>query len=241
VRVALFPTCLADQVFPGVAASAARLLARLGCEVEERPVPACCGQPAWNAGHAAEARAVAARWLDAFEGAERVVAPSGSCAGMVRHHFAEVFEDDPVLAGRAAALAERTYELSQFVVRVLGRTDVGGAFPHRVAWHPSCHATRLLGVRDEPLALLAAIRGLTLVPLDRAEDCCGFGGTFSADLPDVSAAMADEKCDAVEATGVEFLVSGDAGCLMALAGRMSRRGSNVKTLHLAELLDRATA
>lgn len=213
-----------------------QLLRRLGCEVDFPSAQACCGQPAWNAGFAAEARAAARGLLGAFAGADAVVTPSGSCGGMVAHHYAELFADDPAEAARAAALAARVRELSQFLVHDLKVTDVGARFPHRVTYHPSCHGSRLLGVGGEPLALLKAVRGIDLVPLDHAEDCCGFGGAFAVKLDAVSAAMADEKLDHVGDAKAEYLVGTDLGCLMHLGGRMTRRGVPVTPIHLAEVL-----
>lgn len=213
-----------------------RLLRRLGCAVDFPATQTCCGQPAFNSGYTDEARAVAVTMLEAFEDAEYVVTPSGSCAGMVHHYYPELFSGQSRLAERAGRLARKTYELSQFVVNVLGKTDVGASFPHRVTYHPSCHGARLLGVADEPLALLRAVRGLELVPLPKAEDCCGFGGTFAIKLGDISGAMVREKVDHVLETSPEYLVGTDMGCLMNIAGHLTQRGAPVKSIHLAELL-----
>lgn len=236
MKVALFVTCLVDQLFPEVGVSTVRLLRRLGCDVAFPPAQTCCGQPAHNCGYAREARTLAAGLVEAFEGYEHVVTPSGSCAGMVQHAFPQLFAGDVRRAERARDLARRTHELSRFLVHVLGVEDVGARFPHRVAWHPSCHGTRLAGVGDEPLRLLRRVEGLELVPLPRAEDCCGFGGLFSVQLGDVSGAMASEKVERVAESGAEWLVSGDAGCLMNIDGVLRRRSSAVRTLHLAQVL-----
>lgn len=236
VNISLFITCLADQLRPRVGVATVRLLRKLGCSVSFPEGQTCCGQPAFNSGYVADARASARTLLDAFEDAERVVTPSGSCAGMVRHYFPEVFAGDPVLAERARALASKTRELSQFIVNDLGVTDVGAVFPHRVTYHPSCHASRLLGVHDEPLALLREVKDLELVPLPRAEDCCGFGGTFSVKQEAMSGAMAAEKADHVGETEADCLVGTDLGCLVNIAGLLDRRGSAVRVLHLAEVL-----
>ena len=235
MKVSLFVTCLADQLSPRVGLATVKLLRRLGCEVAFPRAQVCCGQPAWNAGYAADARTVARGLLDAFAGAEHVVAPSGSCAGMIRHNYAELFAGDRD-AARAAAFAGTVVERSQFLVNVMQVTDVGASFPHRVAYHPSCHGTRLLGVGEEPLKLLRAVKGLELVPLARAEDCCGFGGTFATKLDAVSAAMADEKLEHVAGTRAEYLVGTDLGCLLHVGGRLSRRGRPVRPIHLAEVL-----
>jgi L-lactate dehydrogenase complex protein LldE len=236
-RVALFVTCLADQIYPEVGLATLRLLERLGCRVDFPEAQRCCGQPAFNSGYVDEARAVAKSLLDAFEDAEYVVSPSGSCAGMIRHYYAELFAGEPELAERASALASKTFELSQFLVQVLGAVDVGARFFHRVTYHASCHASRLLGAKAEPLALLSKVQGLELVPLVRCEDCCGFGGTFSVKLASVSAAMVDEKVDHVLRTEAEYLVGTDMGCLMNIAGRLERRGAKMGVLHLAQVLE----
>jgi L-lactate dehydrogenase complex protein LldE len=237
VRVALFVTCLVDQIYPDVGVATVRLLRRLGCEVEFPRAQACCGQPFWNSGLAGEARDVAATLLDAFEGYDHVVTPSGSCAAMIVRHYAEVFHGDPIRAERARALAARTRELSQFLVHVLGVDDVGARFPHRVTWHPSCHALRGLALVDEPLRLLRNVRELELVPLVRAEDCCGFGGVFAAKYGGISGAMAAEKCEHVEGTRAAYLAGSDMGCLMNIQGALSRRGASVKAVHLAQILE----
>jgi L-lactate dehydrogenase complex protein LldE len=236
-RVALFITCLADQIYPEVGLSTLRLLQRLGCQVDFPEAQRCCGQPAFNSGYVEEARAVARSLLDAFEDAEYVVSPSGSCTGMIRHYFGELFASVPELGERAEALARKTYELSQFLVQVLAVSDVGAHFPHRVTYHASCHGARLLGAKEEPLTLLSKVGGLELVPLVRCEDCCGFGGTFAVKLASISAAMVDEKVDHVLRTQAEYLVGTDMGCLMNIAGRLDRRGAKVGVLHLAQVLE----
>ncbi len=235
-RVSLFITCLADQLYPEVGLSTVRLLRRLGCELDFPESQVCCGQPAFNSGYTSEARRVARGLVDAFADAEYVVSPSGSCSGMIRHYYGELFADEPDYAERAAEFAAKTYELSQFIVGVLGVRDVGARFPHRVTYHASCHGSRLLGVKQEPLELLQHVAGLELVPLPRCEDCCGFGGTFAVKLASVSGAMVDEKVDHVLETEAPYLVGTDMGCLMNIAGRLERRRAGVKTLHLAELL-----
>jgi len=236
MKVALFATCLVDQVVPQVGVATVHLLRHLGCRVTFPPGQVCCGQPVYNTGYPNAARTAARPLLDAFEGERYVVAPSGSCVAMIRHHFPELFADDPALSRRARELVDRTYELSEFIVTVLGITDVGAHFPHRVAFHPSCHGSRLLGVRHEPLALLREVRGLELVPVPRADDCCGFGGTFTVKVPGISAAMVDEKAAHIESTGATHLVGIDLACLLNIAGRLEQRGSGIRTLHLAELL-----
>jgi L-lactate dehydrogenase complex protein LldE len=241
VKASLFITCLADQLYPEVGLSVVRVLRKLGCEVDFPEAQVCCGQPAFNAGYPDEARVVARTLLEAFEASEYVVSPSGSCTGMIHHYYEELFRDDPEQLSRARRLRAKTYEFSQFLRGVLGVTRLAARLPARVTYHPSCHGSRLLGVREEPLELLNLVSELELRPLTRCEDCCGFGGTFSVKLSELSAAMADEKASHVAATGADYLVGTDMGCLMNIAGRMQRRRIAVQPLHLAELLDRALA
>jgi L-lactate dehydrogenase complex protein LldE len=241
MRVSLFATCLVDLFFPQVGVSTVRLLRRLGCEVDF-PEQACCGQPAWNSGHQDEARQMAASLVHAFVKSDYVVSPSGSCVGMIRTTYPALFAGQPELRDAAQALAAKTYELSEFLVRVL-KVDLralGAHFSGSVAYHSSCHMTRELGVRSEPLMLLDQIQGLERRELERVELCCGFGGTFSVKLPEVAEAMADDKLDDVQATGAEYLVGADCGCLMHLQGRISRTGQGPKVLHLAQVLEEAT-
>ena len=236
MRVSLFVTCLADQIWPSAAIGAVRVLRRVGCSVEFDDRQTCCGQPAFNTGYRAEARALARRFIEIFEaaGADAIVSPSGSCTAMV-HHYNDLFEDAAWRA-RAKAVAERTYELSTFLVNRLGVEDVGASFPGRLTWHDACHGLRDLGLKSEPRRLLRHVRGAELVELPNAESCCGFGGTFSVKHPEISVAMLDEKVEAIEAAGVDAVVSGDASCLMQIGGRLSRRGSSVRALHLADVL-----
>lgn len=230
MRVAFFATCLADRLYADACADAVRLLRRLGVEVDFPPGQSCCGQPALNAGHVAAARRMARHTLDVFRDAEYVILPSGSCAGMLRTHYPHVLEGD----AEARRLAGRTYELAQFIVRVLGVTSLGsGLEGRRLAYHHGCHALRELRVRDEPLALLEGA-GARVVPWEAAEECCGFGGLFSVKLPVVSAGMADRKLDTLPA--VDLVTSADGGCLMQMAGRAGRRGLDVRFRHLASVL-----
>lgn len=239
MKVSLFITCLADQLFPEVGMSVVRVLRRLGCEVDFPTAQVCCGQPAFNTGYRDEARVVARGLLDAFQHAEYVVSPSGSCTGMIHHYYEELFQDDLEVLERARQFRQKTYEFSQFLRNVLDVRELPARFAEKVTYHASCHGSRLLGVRDEPLALLQQVSGIELRPLERCEDCCGFGGTFSVKLSDLSAAMVDEKVTHVAATGASYLVGTDMGCLMNIAGRMQRRRVAVEPLHLAQLLDRA--
>jgi len=198
-------------------------------------VQTCCGQPAFNSGYWKEARDSARTIMDAFEDSDFVIAPSGSCTGML-HHYPKLFENDPVMLERANALKNKSYEFTQFLVKVLGVTDVGAVFPHKVTYHPSCHGSRLLGVKEEPLALMKQVKGLELVPLPFAEDCCGFGGTFAVKMADISGAMVTEKVDHVLETEAEVLVGLDMACMMNIAGNLRYRNEPVRVMHLAELL-----
>ncbi|NGQ96889.1 (Fe-S)-binding protein [Brevibacillus sp. SYP-B805] len=236
MKISLFATCLSDAFFPRVSEAMARLLARYGIRLTFPEGQTCCGQPAFNSGYWVEAKEAARRLIDAFRDSDYVIAPSGSCISMIHHHYPALFRDDPAELRMARELAEKSYEFSQFLVGVLGVSDVGARFPHRVTYHPSCHGSRLLGVKDEPLTLLSHVRDLDFVPLPFAEDCCGFGGTFAVKMADISAAMVTEKADHVRETEAEVLVGLDMGCLMNIGGRMRHRGQAVRVMHLAELL-----
>jgi L-lactate dehydrogenase complex protein LldE len=227
---------LSDAIYPRVGEAMVRILARYGIEMNFPRTQTCCGQPAFNSGFWDEARASARTMLEAFADSDFVIAPSGSCVGMIRHYYPKLFEHDPALAAQAQALADKTCEFSQFLVGVLGVEDVGAVFPHKVTYHPSCHGSRLLGVKDEPMKLLANVKGLELVKLPYAEDCCGFGGTFAVKMSDISGAMVDEKSTHVLETEAEVLVGLDMGCLMNIAGNLRYRGAPIRVMHLAELL-----
>ncbi|MDR7518326.1 MAG: (Fe-S)-binding protein [Armatimonadota bacterium] len=234
--VALFVTCLIDQWFPQIGEAAVRVLQRAGCAVSFPQGQTCCGQATFNDGFWDEARVLGGRFLDVFGDAAAVVTPSGSCAAMVREWYPRLFRDAPALAARVRGLAHRTYELSEYLVRVLGVVELGARFPAAVAYHPSCHGLRGLGLREEPLRLLAAVRDLRLVALPRAEECCGFGGFFAVKFSALSGAMLSAKLDAIESSGADVVTATDASCLMHLAGGLARRGSRVRAVHLAEIL-----
>jgi L-lactate dehydrogenase complex protein LldE len=240
MRVALFATCLVDTMVPQVARATAVLLERLGHEVVVPPGQACCGQMHVNTGYRREAVPIVANHVRAFagSGADAVVAPSGSCVASIHHQQAMVLRraGEDALADEAAALAGRTYELSQFLVDVLGVVDVGAYYPHRVTYHPTCHSLRMLRVGDRPLRLLRAVRGLDLVELPDAEQCCGFGGTFAVKNADTSTAMLTDKMANVLSTHAEVCTAGDASCLMHIGGGLSRLRSGTRTVHLAEIL-----
>lgn len=235
MRVSLFVTCLADQLWPAVATSAVEVLRRVGCEVAFDERQTCCGQPAFNTGYRGEARKLAERCIEIFEEAEAVVSPSGSCTAMV-HHFHELFADNGRWRKRAAAVAAKTHEFGSFLVNVLQVEDVGASFRGRVTWHDACHGLRDLGIRSEPRRLLEKVRGAELVEMRNADACCGFGGTFSVKYPEISTAILDNKIESIEQTNVRAVVSADASCLMQIGGRLSRLKSPVRVMHLAEVL-----
>lgn len=238
MRVAVFATCLVDGLFPDVGRATIALLRRLGVEVDFPLQQSCCGQMHVNTGYPREAVPLVRNHVDAFRGYDAVVVPSGSCAGATTHQHADVAEQygEAGLADDARETAGRTYELSQFLVDVLGVTDVGAYYPHRVTYHPTCHSLRILHVGDRPLRLLRAVRGLDLVELPEATTCCGFGGTFALKNADVSGAMLTDKMRAVLDSGAEVCTAGDASCLMHIGGGLHRLHSGVRTVHLAEIL-----
>jgi Fe-S oxidoreductase len=239
VRVALFVTCLNDTMFPQTGQATVRLLRRLGVEVDFPSAQTCCGQMHVNSGYVPEAVPIVRTFVDAFSGYDAVVTPSGSCAASVRHQHQVVAQrsGDPGLVRDVEALSPRVYELSEFLVDVLDVVDVGAYFPHRVTLHPTCHSKRLLGVGDRPERLLRAVRGITMVDLPEADECCGFGGTFALKNPDVSVAMGSDKARHVRETGAEVLVAGDNSCLMHINGLLTRQRAGVRVMHLAEILD----
>jgi L-lactate dehydrogenase complex protein LldE len=240
MRIGLFVTCLTDTLFPDTGKAVVTVLERLGHQVDFPAAQACCGQMHFNTGYRREAVPMARGLVAAFEGFEAVVTPSASCASMVREYFPVLAAEasDQSLARAVADLAPRTWELSVFLADVLGVTDVGAYFPHRVTYHPSCHSLRMLRVGDAPLRLLRAVRGLDLADLPGAESCCGFGGTFAVKNPDVSAAMCADKVTAIRRTGAEVVCAADNSCLMHIGGALSRQRSGVATMHLAEVLAR---
>ncbi|MBC9733283.1 (Fe-S)-binding protein [Nocardioides marmotae] len=238
MRVALMVTCVNDAMFPETGKAVVRLLRRLGVEVDFPAAQTCCAQPMVNTGYLDEAVPVVRTFVEAFAGYDAVVTPSGSCAGSARHQHGLVARRSGD-AGLAAAVAEtspKVYELSEFLVDVLGVVDVGAYFPHTVTYHPTCHSLRMLGVGDRPRRLLEHVRGLRLVELPGAEQCCGFGGTFAVKNADTSVAMGADKARHVRETGAEVLVAGDNSCLMQVGGVLSRQQAGVRVVHLAEIL-----
>lgn len=241
MKVQLFITCLAEQFFPGVLEKMVGLLEKLGVEPVFPAEQTCCGQPLYNSGFQDQARQLAVKWLQTFGQSDLpVVSPSGSCVDMVRHHYPALFLAGTPEHTQAVDLAGRTYEFSEFLVNQLGVIDVGAAYPHRVTYHASCHLLRGLGVRQEPLQLLQAVRGLELVPLEDAETCCGFGGVFSVVYPEVSRVMLQDKVNHIQASGAEAVVACDAGCLMNIGGGLQRVGSPIRAMHLIEVLAAGT-
>lgn len=243
MRIALFVTCLGDVLFPDVGKATVTVLERLGHEVVFPPGQTCCGQMHTNTGYQADALGLVRHHVEVFEaaladGVEAIVAPSGSCTGSIRHQHATVARraGDEELARRAQQVADRTYELSELLVDVLGVTDVGASYPHRVTYHPTCHSLRMLHVGDKPLQLLREVRGIDLVELPGAEECCGFGGTFAVKNADTSTAMLADKMSHVMGTDAEVVTAGDASCLMHIGGGLGRLRAGIRTVHLAEIL-----
>jgi L-lactate dehydrogenase complex protein LldE len=234
-RVALFVTCLADMFRPQIGFAAAKLLEQAGCKVDV-PLQSCCGQPAYNGGDASSAAAVARNVITTFESYQYVVAPSGSCAGMMRVHYPRLFQGDEAWSKRAEALAAKTHELFSFLVNVRGVSMVAAECRSGVAYHDSCSSLREMGVKDEPRRLLSSLSGLRLCELKEPQTCCGFGGFFSVKYPDISARMADDKIADAMGTGADMLVGGDLGCLLHLSGRMARRGDKMAVRHAAEVM-----
>lgn len=235
MKISLMVTCLGDAFFPETGLATVKLLRRLGVEVDFPPAQTCCGQPHFNSGYHQYARTLAMHTIQAFANGRTVVTPSGSCAAMVKLEYPHLLHDDLVWHGRAEDLSHRTYELSDFLVNVLKVEDVGARFKARATYHMACHL-RGLGLRDEPLQLLNQVKGLELVPLERQDECCGFGGSFSVRFPGISGAMVQDKAGFIENTGADTVVATDSGCLMNIAGCLRRRGSEVRAVHLAQVL-----
>lgn len=240
MRVSLFVTCLVDQMFPQVGEATVELLTRLGVEVTFNPEQTCCGQPAFNNGHRREAREVGAYTLRVFErelmSSDYIVVPSGSCATMIKNLYPKLFGEDAVKEATAKRIAPRVFELSQFIVDVLGIEDADTSRSGCVTYHDSCHLKRELDVSSAPRKLLSSVRGVEFVEMDRADVCCGFGGTFSVTFPELSTAIAQEKIASIERSRAETVVACDSSCLMQINGLLQQRGSNVRCMHLAEFL-----
>ncbi len=238
LRVALFATCIADSMKPSIPRAVVTILERLGCTVEFPRGQTCCGQIMTNTGYFDEAVPVVRNYVDTFSGYDWIIAPSGSCVGSVReqHGLIARHAGDSGLERQAVETSRRTLDLSEFLVDVLGVVDVGASFPHRVTYHPTCHSMRVTRVGDRPQRLLEAVKGIELLPLPMAEQCCGFGGTFSVKNPDMSIAMTTDKAHNISSTDAEFVVAGDQACLMSIGGVLHRQRSGIRTIHLAEIL-----
>lgn len=236
MKVSLFITCLCDVFHSNVGKDTVELLERLGCEVDFPEAQTCCGQPAFNNGYVKQSKKAMQHMMQSFEHADYIVGPSGSCIGMLRE-YTKVFAGDKEWEDKAKIFAAKTYELTQFIVDILQVTNVGSTFRGKVTYHPSCHMTRILGVKEAPLILLKNIRGIELIELPMKENCCGFGGTFSVKNADISSEMAREKSLHISDTGANYLVGGDMACLMNISGIMTREGKDVKVIHIAEILN----
>ena len=242
MRVGFFVTCLVDLMRPSIGFAAIRLLEAGGAEVYVPPTQTCCGQPAYNSGDRADAKALAAKVVAEFEDCDFLVAPSGSCSGMIRTHYGDLFADDPAMGVRVAALAAKTRELTQFLVDELKLAAVPGRFDGTVTYHDSCAGLREMGVKASPRALLAKVPGLVLKEMAESETCCGFGGTFAIKYGEISGHLAENKCQHIETCGVDAVVLGDLGCMLNIEGRLRRRGdSKTRVLHVAEVLAGAEA
>jgi len=235
-RVGLFVTCLVDLFRPSVGFAAIKLLEDAGCTVEAPQAQTCCGQPAYNSGDRADARMIARGVIEAFGPLDYLVAPSGSCAGMIRKHYPALFADDPEWLPRADALAEKSFELVSFLTDVRGLSAVAARYEGSVTYHDSCSGLRELGIREQPRRLLATVEGLDLIELSDADVCCGFGGAFCVKYPDISNAIVDKKTAMIAATGAGTLLAGDLGCLMNMAGKLKRQGFRTESRHVAEVL-----
>jgi len=237
--ITLFVQCLVDSLYPEVKDAVEKIFCRLALDVVCPTDQTCCGQPAFNAGYRKEARNAAARFIDIFGNAETIVCPSGSCVNMVRHHYPLLFENDPKYHAKAIALGRRTFELTEFLVDVLQVADLGAAFSGKVTYHDSCHLLRGLSVRSQPRRLIQCVKGATLVEMKDSDRCCGFGGSFFLKYPDISAAMATDKVGAIMGSGADVVVGCDMGCLMRIQKHLIRLGSDIKALHIAQLLTMA--
>lgn len=236
MKASIFATCIVDSFYPQVAEAMVKVLEKAGVQLDFPEEQVCCGQPAYNTGYLDETRDVAKTLLNAFRDSEYVVAPSGSCVAAIREYYPIIFAKDPKYSPLAKELAKKLYEFSEFMVKVVKVTDLGVRFPHKVTFHASCHGNRLLGVTPHVKKLLAEVKDMELIDLAHYETCCGFGGTFSVKQPEISEAMVDEKVHHIKQTGAEVVTAIDMGCLMNIEGRLKKEGSQIRTLHLAQLL-----
>jgi len=235
-NVTLFIQCLVDTIYPEVGEAMVQVLQDLGASLNCPTDQTCCGQPAFNAGYRSQARAVAQHFIEVFETSEVIVCPSGSCVNMVRHHYAELFRDDPQWLQRAQKLSACTFEFTEYLVDVLGIDDLSAAYSAKVTYHDSCHLLRGIGVKEQPRRLLRNVAGVEFIEMNDSDRCCGFGGSFSVKYPHISTAMVAEKVDNIIDSGADTVVGCDMGCLMNIQGMLSRMGSNVKVMHIAQVL-----
>ncbi len=235
-KVGLFATCLVDLTRPVVGFAAAQLIEQAGYEVIVPKAQTCCGQPAYNSGDAGDAKAIACQVIEAFDELDYLVAPSGSCAGMIKAHYPILLADDPIWANRATSLSDKTYELTQFLHDVAHAATINTRWSTKVTYHDSCSGLREMSIKAQPRNLMNRVDGLSIIEADDVEACCGFGGLFSVKYPDISGNMVDAKAVAIENTGADLLLGGDLGCLINISGRLKRRGSTVAVRHVAEVL-----
>ncbi|WP_203333672.1 (Fe-S)-binding protein [Planococcus beigongshangi] len=236
MKVSLFVTCLSEMFYQNVAKDVVEVLERLGCEVDFPRGQVCCGQPAYNSGYRKDAQKAAKQMISSLENSEHIVTPSGSCAAMFKE-YSELLKDEPAWKGRAQAVADKTYEFTQFIVNVLKIEDVGAEYPARATYHTSCHMTRLLNEKEAPFKLLKNVKGLELIPLENSYDCCGFGGTFAVKMAPISEQMVDEKVRHIEDTAANVLIAADNGCMMNIKGRIDRKGKPIEVKHIAQILN----
>jgi L-lactate dehydrogenase complex protein LldE len=235
LKISLFVPCYIDQLFPEVAISTVRLFEKLGHQVAFPPSQTCCGQPSFNAGYAKEAKELASRFLDVFQDAEVIVAPSGSCVAMIKRFYRGLFTE-PADLELVKQVESKTFELTEFLVQKLEVIDVGASFPGKVTWHDGCHGLRELGLKTEGRQLLSQVKGLELIQMKDSDTCCGFGGTFSVKFPSISTAMSDVKISSIEQSGADWVASGDSSCLMQIGGFLKKQNSRIKTIHIAQIL-----
>ena len=235
-KVSLFIQCLVDSMFPETAEAMIAVFQRLNIAFDYPTEQTCCGQPAFNSGYRNDAAVAARRFVEIFENEEIIVCPSGSCVHMVRHHYPELFKDDPEMLARAIAVGKKTFEFTQYLVDELRLSNIGSEFNGSVTYHDSCHLSRGLGIKSQPRTLLHHIKGLEFIEMKDSDTCCGFGGTFAMNYPEISTAMVDDKIENILASGAEVVTGCDISCLMNIQGRLSRRGEDVKVMHIAELL-----
>ena len=234
--VSLFIQCLVDAMYPEVGVAMLKIFRKLDIPVDCPTNQTCCGQPAFNSGYRQQARVAARRFIEIFENKEVIVCPSGSCVTMVRHHYPQLFADEPDWQRRAEAVAGKTFELTQYLVDVLGIDEIRSRYSGKITFHDSCHALRTLGIKEQPRRLIAEIAGVELIEMNDSERCCGFGGSFAVKYPEISTAMAQDKVNNIIATGADAVVGVDISCLMNIQGLLSRKSSKIKALHIAELL-----